>query len=194
MMDELVKTLRHFITRDLIFLVGGGSVVASFVYTFGLPPTSKDPVVLYLLVVGISYVLGYALQDASGLLHVLPTTAPRKLNRYQRWFYKCYTREPWQDIPGTTNFQRAEEGLQHGRQIAWLERITSLRQVCTTVAPCWVVSAGLLGIRRWQKGGQDFDLPAAFAGLCIAVVLGHLAWVKAAQEAQYLHEHPPRSV
>ena len=190
-MDELVRALRHFITRDLIFLVGGGSVVASFVYTFGQPPTPRDPVVLYLLAAGISYVVGYALQDASGLLPVLPTTAPRKLNRYQRRLFEWYTREQWQDIPETTDFQRAEEGLQHERQIAWLERITSLRQVCTTVAPCWVVSAGLLGVRRWQKGAQDFDLPVALAAFVIAVVLGHLAWVKAAQEARYLHGHAP---
>lgn len=193
-MDELVRALRHFITRDLIFLVGGSSVVASFVYTFGVPPTPKDPVVLYLLVAGISYVVGYALQDAGGLLPVLPTTAPRKLNWYQRRLYKWYTREQWEDIPEKWDFQRAEEGLQCERQIAWLERITSLRQVCTTVAPCWVVSAGLLGLRWSKKVGQDFDLPAALAGLCIAVVLGHLAWVKAAQEAQYLHRHPPGSV
>ena len=53
--------------------------------------------------------------------------------------------------------------------------------------------ASLLGARWRQKVGQYFDVTAAaaFSGLCIAIVLGHLAWVKAAQESENLHRHSP---
>jgi len=188
-MDELFKALRRFITRDLIYLVGGGSVVASFLYTFDRVPSPNDHVVLYLLIAGISYVVGYALQDASCLLPILPTAAPRRLNCYQRALYRWYTREQWQDIPDTTDFEQAEEGLKDERQIAWLERVTSLQQLSTIVGPCWFVSAWLVGVAWWLRGRSCFDLTLTLAALTMAVVLGHLAWVKAGQQAQYLHRH-----
>jgi hypothetical protein len=90
--------------RELIFLVGRSSVVGNFVYTFGAPPTAKDHVVPNLPAAGISYVVGYALQDVHGLLSFLPTATPQNLNRYQRRFYEWYTRELWQNIPKTTDF------------------------------------------------------------------------------------------
>ncbi|MDA2911661.1 hypothetical protein MYX04_12130 [Nitrospiraceae bacterium AH_259_D15_M11_P09] len=188
-MDELFKALRRFITRDLIYLVGGGSVVASFLYVFDRVPHPNDHVILYLLMAGISYVVGYTLQDVFGLLPAFPTAAPRTLNRYQRRLYAWYTRDTWQQIPNTTDFERAEEELNDERQIAWLERITSLQQVCTTIGPCWFVAAALVGVRWWFKGRGPFDLTLALAAFGMALVLVHLGWVKASQQAQYLHRH-----
>jgi hypothetical protein len=195
-MDELVKTLRYYIMRDLIFLLGGGSVLVSFLYAFDVSWTNTEHVAVYLLAAGISYVIGYALQDVCGLLPILPTNAPRNLNCYLQWFYKLYVGEEWQDIPPETNFEQAEEGLKDKRQIAWLERITSLRQICTTFAPCWTFSSTILLVKYWLICGQDSNVIAAIAlvGFCIVVVLGHLAWLKSAQEAQYLRRHPPTRV
>ena len=31
-MDELFKTLRHFIARDFVFVIGGGVMIATFLY------------------------------------------------------------------------------------------------------------------------------------------------------------------
>lgn len=190
-MDELFKALRRFITRELIYIIGGGSVVASFLYAFDRVPSPHDHVVLYLLIAGISYVVGYVLQDAFCLLPVLPTAAPHRLNCYQQTLYRWYTREQWQNIPDTTDFEQAEETLKDERQIAWLERITSLQQVCTTVGSCWFVSGGFLSGRWWFMSRSGFDLTLTMAALSMAVVLAHLAWVKAGQQAQYLHRHKP---
>jgi len=188
-MDEFFKALRHFITRDLVYLVGGGSVVASFLYTFDRLPTPNDHVVVYLLIAGISYVVGYALQDGFSFLPGFTTTTPRTLNRYQRFLYERYTRTRWEEIPEATNFQQVENALRDERQTALLERIISLQQVGTTVGPCWLVSAGLLGVRWWFKGGGRFGLALASASLFMGLVLAHLAWVRAGQQAQYLSRH-----
>lgn len=192
-MDELFKALRRFITRDLIYLIGGGSVVASFLYMFDRVPSPHDHPILYLLIAGISYVVDYVMQDAFCLLPALPTTAPRRLKRYQRKFFEWYTREEWQDIPDIINLEQAEEELINEHQIAWLERITSLQQACTTVGPCWLVSGGLIGVRWWFKSATCFDLALALAARGMAVALAHLAWVKAGQQAQYLHRHQSRT-
>ena len=188
-MNELIRALQRFITRDLIYLIGGGSLVVSFLYTFERLPSPNDHGALYLLIAGISYVVGYTVQDSFGLIRVIPTTAPHRLNRYLRFLYRCYVREPWRDIPDATNFERAEEKLADDRQVVWLERITTFQQIGTTVGPCWFASALLLGTRWCLKGGGRFELAVVIGAFLMALILVHLAWIKAAQQAQYLSRH-----
>jgi len=193
-MNELISALRRFIMRDLTYLIGGGSLVASVLYTLDRLPKPGADLTLYLLIAGISYVVGYALQDSFGLLHIVPTTAPRALNPYCQSLYRCYVREAWTDIPVGMSFQRAEERLSDERQMAWLERITSLQQVGTTVGPCWLTSSVFLGARWWLKGGDGFGLVLPLCGGLMGLILVHLAWIKAAQQAQYLSRHAGQAV
>ena len=75
-MGELVTALRHYIARDLVFLVSGGSVVATFLYVFSpVPILSGWPTISYVLAAGIAYVVGYAVQDICSLAGFV-TTAP----------------------------------------------------------------------------------------------------------------------
>jgi hypothetical protein len=188
--NELINVLRRFIARDLVFLIGGGSVVGSFLYTFTCLPTPDEHVVLFLFLGGVSYVVGYVVQDGFALLGLVPTTNPRRLPRWLARLYARYVRDQrqqWRDLPDT-DFERAEENLTPD-QALWLERITTLQQVGATVGPCWVVSAGLLVVRLRLNGVARFGLVLAIGGFGLALVLFCLAWIKAAQQAQYLARH-----
>ena len=61
-MNELAKALKHFITRDILYLIGGGSVVCAFLYLFDRLTLSPMPTAFYYLAAGIGYAVGYASQ------------------------------------------------------------------------------------------------------------------------------------
>jgi hypothetical protein len=190
--EELVRALSRFIARELVYVMGGASVVGSFLLVFGRLPSANDHIVLYLLLAAISYVVGYVLQDAFCLLPILPTEAPKRLNWYGAAIYKLYARRPWRDIPAGTDFEEAEEALKDERQIASVERIIFFQIVGTAIGPCWFVCAVLFFL-SWGASKSRFELALAVAALAMAVLLGHLAWVKAGQQAQYLYRHRRRN-
>lgn len=187
-MNELVNALRRFITRDLTFLIGGGSTLGSFLLVFDRLPAVDDHVVVYLLLGGIAYVLGYVLQDSFGVLRLIPTTTPREPIRYQRLLYRLYVREEWQPIPAVVNFEQVEENLSVD-QAAWLERLTSLQQLGTCVGPCWLAAGGILATTWWGNSPELFKIALPVASLVMGLILVHLAWIKACQQAQYLRRH-----
>jgi len=189
--EQFVRALRHFILRDSIFLAGGGSVVLSFLHTFGPMPSPTDHFTVFLLLAGISYVVGYALQDAICLLPWF-TTAPAKMNRrlaekrFSR-LYRLYTGDLWQEIPNDFDFESAEEQLNQAQTI-WLDRITVLQQVSTTFIPCCFLSSCLLFYDAY-KGSDGFSAPLATAAFLLGVILVPLGRLKIAQQAQYLFRH-----
>jgi hypothetical protein len=75
-MGDLIQVLRRFVARDLVYLTGGGCVVASFLYALGRLPSGSEHTVFYILLAGIAYVMGHALQDGFSLLPGFTTTIP----------------------------------------------------------------------------------------------------------------------
>jgi len=58
-MTEVPKHLQIFIARDIIYLIGGGCVVGSFLYACGKLPDGKEAsIALNILAAGVAYVLG----------------------------------------------------------------------------------------------------------------------------------------
>lgn len=62
-MNELVKALKNFIVRDIIYILGGASVIISFLYLFGKIDIirKETPTVIFLFIAGIGYVIGYSI-------------------------------------------------------------------------------------------------------------------------------------
>jgi len=197
-MDEFFKALRHFLFRHLLFLAGGGSVVLSFAYAFGRLPARTDHGSIFLILAGISYVVGYALQDLCCTLFPCWTTAPKKINQWlktnpKNWRRRCfrrlyfkYTGDRWHNIPRFFDFQKAEELLSDERHIVWLERIVALLLISTIFAPCFLVSSVLLLTKMICRNWDCFAFFLAMAALIMVPILGMLGWIKVGQLAQYL--------
>ena len=185
-MDEFFKALRHFITRDLVFLTGGGIVVGSFLHLFeDLRPNSGDHLVVFLLLVGISYVVGYAIQDGFSLTGLVSTVLPKKLVGIQKRLYEKFTGLPWKDINGEIDFEEVESSINDDRKIALYERIITLKQVGTTVGPCSLVVAFFLANIYFRKERKEDLWLALFAGALGLLLIG-LGWIKLGQQAKFL--------
>jgi hypothetical protein len=186
-MGELIKAFQRFIARDLVFMVAGGAVVGAFLHTFGRIPRSDDHLVFYLLLAGISYAVGYSVQDAFSLTPLLTTAHVQRPNSFVTWLYRRFTRTEWVDI-SDIDLDQARERITDGEQLAQLERIITLKQVGNAVGPSFALS-GLLFLSKWWTGSDTFDLAVALAAFWLGFVLVCLGWVKGAQQAQFTARH-----
>jgi len=67
-MKELTESFRQFLRRDLIYIIGGSTVIYTFLYKFNQIHTFDLPIPIYIFIAGISYVIGIASQEFFALI------------------------------------------------------------------------------------------------------------------------------
>jgi len=148
MIDDWIKFSRHYISRDLAFIIGGTSLLLCFNYFY---PNTKSHIFSpdisvpeYLFIAGVGYVLGYLVQDLSCVVcGKLITTSTKKLlpSKLMKRAYEYYTRTKvdWEKLPDYDedvatifiNLERSE------RNQAEIERLTAHLIMCMTIGSCW---------------------------------------------------------
>jgi len=181
-MDEFVKAFRHFITRDVIYVIGGSCIVVSFLYAFDRFHTADMPIAIQLFVAGVSYVLGYAAQEAFGLLRVTSTEHQPNPPSLVLWLFRRFTHKTWTPIDAATYESASATVAQRTSDIgdealSRLDRIIVLKQVGTTMGACGAVSSVVVGMRA-LRSGDAFDVALSIGILAATVVLIAIAWVK----------------
>lgn len=191
-MNELVKSLRHFVVRDIVFMIGGGIVISSFFYVFPeLRPKHDDHVVVFLFIAGLSYVIGYGIQDGANWLGLTKVAPAHKLScALTKHAYKRITGEEWADIIKEVNFREAERCIDaDNAEGVRLERIIGLKQVGTTVGPCCFVASIAIVVGHWDSfGGEGQDIALVISGIVFGVLLIMLSRAKAAEQGKMLEE------
>ena len=187
-MDETLKGFRRFLARDLVFVIGGGAVVGSFLHLFNRLPAANDSWVLFGLLAGVGYLIAYALQDVLSLTPLVTTVSVQNPNRFVRWLYRRFMRESWTEIGPKidADLNKALDNITDEAQLDRLERIIMLKQVGTAGGPCMAL-CGIFFFVRWSRAmGEQMDLFVAIAGLTLGVTLVCLGWLKCAQQAQFI--------
>ncbi len=182
-MGELPRNVREFIVRDLIYVVGGGIVLTSFLYRFDRLPDQDTPLAFYLLGAGVAYVLGSSLQDLFSILRLVTTAKYPKPNRLVRWMHRRFTAEEWKDLPELDSSEirsAIRKVLKDDLCRTHYERTISGMILAATMGPCTLVS-GLLVSWRWLASSSGFDLAVAVTSLVLSVGLFALTWLRAAQ-------------
>ena len=62
-MDEFIKSFKSFLYRDIFYILGGSTVILSFLYFLDLVQILKLETPLLVFGIGISYVIGYTVQE-----------------------------------------------------------------------------------------------------------------------------------
>jgi hypothetical protein len=186
--SELIAALRHFITRDLLYVVGGGAVILSFLHLFDrIPDTSTIPTAIYLLTAGFSYGIGYAIQDGLSLTGLITTSSVTEPGWFVRGLYERFTGHSWllekgfdpESATVTVTAYAPDESMVE------LRRIISLKHIGTTLGSSGLVCTVLLAAKAVQTG-DAFDITLDVAVLLLGAVLSVLGWVKGAQQTQRL--------
>ena len=151
-MDELVKSLRYYISRDLVFLVSGGSVVATFLYVSTDSPwidAGHWPGVV--LAAGIGYVIGYAAQDLASIFGLVTTAPVREPGCFMREVYKRFNGMSWEDITQEMKSLYETQGKYERASAKGdapdYERIVMLMQIGTSGGPCALTCTVLLALK-----------------------------------------------
>jgi hypothetical protein len=187
-MDELLKVIRYFVTRDVLYIIGGSAVLLSFLHLFDKLSWTPRPTALYLLFAAIAYPVGYAIQDSLAVLGVISSRMEVDPPSVVKRLYQRFTRSPWKEVPNQQDLERFKAELPDGPVRYQLERIITLQQVGTSVGPAFLVSAAFM-VTRWLSKEDGFDLAVAVAGLLLGTLLTMMGWIKAAQQAQLLLAH-----
>ena len=190
-MGELVQALRDFIARDLMFLFGGSLVLTSVLYSISQLEAVEPNILIWALFIGLSYVLGWVIQDVSCILswvRVEPYVSPK---RFYLWLYRRLLGDEWEKIdlssePLRDRKVRVYENASE-RNLLEIERFISLKQVGASISPASLLASAVLFAKYFVSGcGCPFELAAAVALLVLSILLVPLNRIKAAQQAQYI--------
>lgn len=180
-MNELLKAFKHFITRDIIYIIGGSSVIISILYSFDKLPQSDLNLAYYLLAAGISYVIGYTLQDISCLFPGFTTKPRTKANELQKCLFNRFCRDDWDKLEKSKDdFFEIPEKITNERILADYDRVINLMMIGTVTCPCFFISSIFLFFRlicNDNKTSSGFDLLLVVAAIFISIcqwILGNL--------------------
>ena len=169
-MNKLAKSIRNFLIRDIVYILGGSAVILSFLHVWGKIDVSKKTIniniipesaniIFYVIGIGLAYAVGYCLQEVFSLLHIVKTSHYFKPGFPLRWLYRCLEGERWADVfpdipkgrhrrwDVTKRLRQAnlvinEKASQDDK--THREWTTSFIMICTTLGPCALISGLLL--------------------------------------------------
>jgi len=199
-MNELVKTLKNFIVRDIIYIIGGSSVIVSFLYLFNKTDAFGKEIhtAIYLLVAGLAYMIGYCIQETASWIRIVTTASFFEPWPILTWFYCRFLHRKWEPIfsdiaEGEYRRNNILERLDQAELIikeeasednkAERDRIISLMHMGTTMGPCSLVSCILLLIKAIIdiNCSLGFNITILVSVLIIGGLMIVLAWIKALQ-------------
>lgn len=184
-MVEILKALRDFVIRDLIYLFSGATLIGACLYLFKRVPSAGDSWVLFTLLGSIGFMLAYGIQDALCIIGVLPTKPVSSPSCFVRWMYEKYYREEWVDVEIKVTEQDEVRDKIPPERLPELERLIAFQQIGTAGGPCIFIS-GFFFIVAWSSNCDPFDLLIAVGGWILGMILISLAWLKAAQRAKFI--------
>jgi len=188
--NSLVKALTKFFLRDLVYILGGGSIILSLLYVYGKLPAGNLGIITYFIGIGLSYAIGYAVQDVLTLLRLVRTKAGVSPNKFAAYLYRFFERRPL-DFQTVIN-QQYEDAKR------WLykeaperfridhERTESLKQIGTVLGPCFALAGIVVLFGGSIKTNVPFNVALGVGAILLGIALWCLGWVKVTQQAQYL--------
>jgi len=100
-MNEFIKAIGKFLSRDLMYVIGGTSFLLSAAFALGFEFKAIESItqnnVITLLLLGIAYVSGYINQEALSLSPIITTNQIKNPNIFLKWLYKKFTNSDFQE-------------------------------------------------------------------------------------------------
>lgn len=157
-LGDLGKRFDAFLYRDLMYVLGGSSVLFALAFVFEKVPQSVPAVQVQVYVALVSYTVGFTVQEVFTILGVIKTrpSKPTKLG----WLLKLFEKtDDLQQFEGVEVANRDKlvrclylhtESTLHQR----LERIINLKQLGTAVGPSFFLTGVILLIPLLTNGNQ----------------------------------------
>lgn len=182
---EAFQTFGKFIYRDMLYVIGGVTVLLAIQYSFDGPTISSNtPTLIYIGFV--AYVIGYALQELLSIVGLV-TTGYRKLKPYQlRIAEKFAPDEDWGDLldPRCIRLGKLRQCVDaHGPEDTKkrIERTINLKHLGASGAS-FIVAAPILLFGAYRHEWNPWALALGISALLLALILGLMSHIKSAQQ------------
>jgi amino acid transporter len=167
MMGNFLDNHYQLFVRDIIYIIGGSSLLLTLLYFFDNLQASIEKLsridritrlFITMLFVGFSYVIGYMVQDTSSIIGIVTTGSITKEDTddwiVREYIYERFTREEiQQSLLLSEKDQKLQANVQDGMESSrlkfeknanrseriFLHRVIALMQVGTTIGPCWLL-------------------------------------------------------
>jgi hypothetical protein len=191
-MERSIRALGTFLTRDMIYVLGGFSVYMSFVTVSGQDVSifldDEIPGIALLFFLGLSYVIGFAVQELFSFLRLVTTSALFEPGRIVRFLYWCYVHEEWRPTESLDPYLacvKINEARLTPQTFNEIERTVRLLLFSATTGSCAVLSGlifayGALRTSDWSRGVDIVSI------LVLGVTLLLTNRVKAAQYRSFV--------
>jgi len=186
-MSDLFKAFEKFLFRDMSFLLGGSVVVASGMYVFNGLPTGDVLAFEYFIGAGVAYAVGYSVQEVFTLLRIVRTKAGYSPNWLSSSLYHLFDRRRAVQVD-PREYQEAKRWLYEQAPQRFRddhERTEALKQVGTTLGPCFFLS-GVILLGKDVLLRLEYESAVSWGFVVLGLVLFLLGWLKVTQQAQYL--------
>lgn len=190
MKDDLLRTFNYFVTRDLVYILGGGAVILSFLYYFDRLPSGKMQTAAFLFGAGLAHVIGFAVQDLLSLFRIV-TTKDEVMPKFpiMRKLYYWFTGEQWNVQQG--DLKRKKLKFMDKASVYVMgefQRIVTLRMIGTAVGPCLALSSILVFLRYLSPLGKSFDLALALSLCILGLGLMLLGRLQGYEQTRFVYE------
>ena len=195
--DNILKAFTKFVFRDSVYIFGGGAVIFSILYIYNKLPEENLTPIETIGMIGVSYAIGYAIQDLFTILGLVRTKAAVSPCRFAKYLYRRFERRK-PDYPKIEAdiYENAKRWLYSDapeRFRADHERTESLKQIGTVLGPCFSIS-GLLPLLKILISSfipikatiTPFEATISIGAILLGIILWCLGWLKVTQQAQYL--------
>lgn len=191
-MNEFTKDLGIFLSRDVMYIIGGTSFLLSVAFAFGISYTLiiSEPVTIYaaIFIFGIAYCLGYMNQELLSLTMIVTTRHIAKANRILCWLYRLHTNTQWESIDAPTDldliilrkFYKPEE-------LKELDRIISLKHIGSAVGSNWFISSLILIVCAVDRDSLSIWIMSLYI-LFASLLLILFAWIRGMQQTMLINE------
>lgn len=199
-------SLRTYLARDIMYVVGGGLVLFAFIRILGLDLRTSLPTVVWLFLGALCYAIGFVVQEAVAFTTHLVQSAPiTHVNRRFWWACRRYgIRNPdWEILREHEGDRQTQLQIYREWENRFLEackdnllsefqRTNNLLHVGTVLGSNGLVAALLL-LGAWAIYNRDVDL-YLFAGILgFAFICIPLGWVKGIQCTHHIMDYNKRA-
>lgn len=189
-MSELVKAVKDFLTRDLLYIIGGCCVIVSFFYMFGRLPESSLSTSQLIGILAVGYVIGYGVQDGLSIIRIVTTRHLTKPSGCMKTVYCGFTGRRWKTIESELDFPKDYYefvAAADGDVLSELRRIITLKHIGTTIGANVLVASVPLLFRALCTNAP-FDWTLFGAAIVASAIFLTLSRLKGYQQTRYIYE------
>lgn len=199
-MSELIRIVKYFITRDIVYLIGGSILMTSMFYAAGqVSKICNIGNAMLFVLAGLSYIIAVVLTDQAGALGIVSVSiecTPKKkmIDRFEK-----FTNRPWKEITKDQKeeFEKRKDNLKDDEFRWQLERTVTLQMIGATCSPCVFLAAIGVGVHYvaalTSVSGLDrivfidisrVDVPILILLVWLSIGLRKMSWTKGLQQAR----------